>query len=162
EGVAHPLGYEDLGSVADVVDAVLRLRAERPDVSRAIVKLNEGVSGEGNATVDLRGLPAPGSPDERPAVDTRVRERSFERDMIGFDGYAADLAERGAVVEERIEGDELRSPSVQMRVTPLGQLEILSTHDQLLGGPGGQSYLGCVFPADPDYAAAITGEAAKI
>src|SRR5262245_27814898 len=49
-----------------------------------------------------------------------------------------------------------------MRVTPLGELEILSTHDQLLGGPSGQSYLGCVFPADPGYAAAITREAAKI
>ena len=36
-----------------------------------------------------------------------------------------------------------------MRVTPLGQLEVLSTHDQLLGGPSGQSYLGCIFPADP-------------
>src|SRR6185369_4909812 len=30
------------------------------------------------------------------------------------------------------------------------------------GGPSGQSYLGCKFPADPAYAAAITREAAKI
>jgi hypothetical protein len=49
-----------------------------------------------------------------------------------------------------------------MRVTPLGELEILSTHDQLLGGPSGQAYLGATFPADSEYAAAITREAAKV
>src|SRR5439155_255317 len=48
------------------------------------------------------------------------------------------------------------------RVTPLGKVELLSTHDQLLGGPTGQAYLGCRFPADPEYAVAITREAAKI
>ena len=41
-----------------------------------------------------------------------------------------------------------------MRVLPDGAVELLSTHDQLLGGASGQSYLGCVFPADPAYAAA--------
>jgi hypothetical protein len=41
-------------------------------------------------------------------------------------------------------------------------VEVLSTHDQLLGGPSGQSYLGCVFPANTGYAAMITREAAKI
>jgi hypothetical protein len=51
---------------------------------------------------------------------------------------------------------------VQLRVTPLGDVEILSTHDQLLGGPSGQSYLGCRFPADFGYAQAITREAAKV
>src|SRR3989449_10578677 len=72
------------------------------------------------------------------------------------------LQERKGVVEERIRGEEFRSPSVQLRVTPLGGVDLLSTHDQLLGGPSGQSYLGCVFPADTGYAALITREAAKI
>jgi hypothetical protein len=72
------------------------------------------------------------------------------------------LQERKAVVEERIMGEEFRSPSVQLRITPLGAVELLSTHDQLLGGPSGQSYLGCVFPADTGYAALITQQAAKI
>jgi len=47
---------------------------------------------------------------------------------------------------------------VQLRITPLGAVDLLSTHDQLLGGPSGQSYLGCVFPADTGYAALITGK----
>jgi hypothetical protein len=66
------------------------------------------------------------------------------------------------VVEERVAGRDVRSPSVQLRVTPLGAVELLSTHDQLLGGPSGQSYLGCRFPAHAEYAVAITREAAKI
>jgi hypothetical protein len=57
---------------------------------------------------------------------------------------------------------EVRSPSVQLRITPLGKVELLSTHDQMLGGPTGQSYLGCIFPADPAYAIAITHDAAKV
>jgi len=51
---------------------------------------------------------------------------------------------------------------VQLRITPLGDLELLSTHDQLLGGTSGQTYLGCVFPANPEYAPEITREAAKV
>lgn len=44
-------------------------------------------------------------------------------------------------------------------MTPLGQVEALSTHDQLLGGPSGQSYLGCRFPASVEYAPAIMRDA---
>jgi hypothetical protein len=47
-------------------------------------------------------------------------------------------------------------------VTPLGDVEALSTHDQMLGGPSGQAYLGCRFPASPEYAAAIMREAMKV
>ena len=51
---------------------------------------------------------------------------------------------------------------MQLRVTPLGKVELLSTHDQVLGGPTGQSYLGCAFPASIEYAPLITREAAKV
>src|SRR5947207_9873037 len=71
---------------------------------------------------------------------------------------------RGGVVEERVGvgAQNVRSPSVQLRVTPLGKVELLSTHDQMLGGPSGQSYLGCIFPADSGYASAITRDAARV
>src|SRR5204863_7675608 len=123
--------------------ALRSLRAEQPAVAKAIVKLNEGVSGEGNASVDLSGLPAPGADGEAAALEERVRAMAFERPGIQFDEYLEDFAEGGGVVEERIAGEDVRSPSVQMRVTPLGTLEVLSTHDQLLVGPSGQSYLVC-------------------
>src|SRR5207249_2924645 len=130
---------------------------------------------EGNAIVDLRGLPPvagiddacrPGSPmpatTENAMLKERLRAMQFESEGVTYESYMKKLQERKAVVEERIVGEEFRSPSVQLRVTPLGRVELLSTHDQLLGGPSGQSYLGCVFPADTGYAALITREAVKV
>jgi hypothetical protein len=162
EGVAHPSGHEGLASADDAIDAIVEIRRQKPQIGEVLVKLNEGVSGEGNALVNLTSLPEPGSDGEREAIAGALRNMAFELEGVDYDSYVAKLVERGGVVEERITGKELRSPSVQLRVTPLGKVELLSTHDQLLGGPSGQSYLGCKFPADPSYAAAITREAAKI
>ncbi len=162
EAIPHPFGREEIDSLDGVVGALAELRAAKPFVADALVKLNEGVAGAGNAVVDLRELPAPGSAEEAAALSRRVREMAFEADAVEFDPYMAKLALRGGIVEERIRGAELRSPSVQVRVTPLGKVELLSTHDQLLGGPSGQSYLGCRFPADPAYAPAITVHAEKV
>jgi hypothetical protein len=162
EGIRHALGYEDLNTVDDVVDSLVRMRASRPAVTRALVKLNEGVAGAGNALIDLRDVPLPGSPDERPELRKRVERMAFEGHDVPYDAYVAKLEERGGIVEEFITGVELRSPSVQLRVTPTGAVELLSTHDQLLGGPSGQTYLGCRFPADFAYARAISAEAVTI
>jgi hypothetical protein len=76
--------------------------------------------------------------------------------------YEAKLEQNGGVVEERIVGVELLSPSVQLRVRPDRSVELLSTHDQLLGGISGQSYLGCIFPADPAYSRLISAPAITI
>jgi hypothetical protein len=157
EGIPYPIGREGLNGLGEVIDAVEELRDEKPSLEQVLVKLNEGVSGEGNALVDLRGAAS-----GRAAVEERVRAMSFELKSATLDDYAAKLEERGGVVEERITGVDFRSPSVQLRVTPLGELELLSTHDQLLGGPSGQSYVGYRFPADPAYALAITEAAAKV
>jgi hypothetical protein len=161
-GVQHPIGYEDIRDVEGVVDGLARMRSARPTVVSAIVKLNDGVAGRGNAVVDLRDLPAAGAADERAALARRVEAMGFERDDIVLASYLGQLAQDGGIVEERVVGAELRSPSVQLRITPLGGVEMLSTHDQLLGGPSGQTYLGCRFPADFGYAREITREAAKI
>jgi PGM1 C-terminal domain len=162
EHVRHPVGVEDLHTADDVVAAALQIRAWRPTTTEAIVKLNEGVSGRGNALLDLGILPEPGTPDERDQVAQRLREMQFEDPDTKYGAFMATLAERGGIIEERIHGIELRSPSVQLRVTPTGEVELLSTHDQLLGGPSGQSYLGCRCPADFAYAPAITAAAAKV
>jgi len=162
EGVPHPAGVEDLGSVDEVIDAIVDARAAKPRIGQVLVKLNEGVSGEGNALVDLRAVPAPGAEGERAAVRAAVEAMEFELPDATYANYTDKLVERGGVIEERIQGADFTSPSVQLRVTPLGDVELLSTHDQLLGGTSGQTYLGCVFPANPEYAPTITREAAKI
>jgi hypothetical protein len=159
-GISHPLGSDNLTSIDEVVSALVQMRAQRPSMKQAIVKLNEGVSGEGNATVNLSDL------DELDdaAIFDRVRAMRFELGKVSFDDYAAKFRARGGIVEERVGvgAKEVRSPSVQLRITPLGKVELLSTHDQMLGGPSGQRYLGCIFPADPAYATAITRDAAKV
>ena len=95
-----------------------------------------------------------------------MRERLLDMELESLttprDVYLAKFEEGAGIVEERIVGQEVRSPSVQLRVLPGGAVELLSTHDQLLGGASGQSYLGCTFPAAPEYAKAITQHAETI
>jgi len=162
EGVPHPLGVEDLLSEDSLVNAIVDMRRRRPAMRKVVIKLNEGVSGWGNANVDLAGLPPPGDPAERPAILDRLKAMQFESTDMTYGQYIAKLGQEGGIVEELISGREFRSPSAQLRVTPLGDVEALSTHDQMLGGPSGQVYLGCRFPASPEYAAAIMREALKV
>jgi pheganomycin biosynthesis PGM1-like protein len=162
EGVPHPLGIENLRSANDVADAILEMRGRKPALREVVVKLNEGVSGEGNALVEVAGLPAANGRAERAGVLDRMHTMRFELAGATYEGYMAKLSDRGGIVEERISGREFRSPSAQLRVTPLGAVEALSTHDQLLGGPSGQMYLGCKFPASAEYAPAIMREALKV
>lgn len=159
--VPYPIGREDLTSEQAVIDALCDMRRQKPSLEQIIIKLNEGVSGMGNALIDLSDLPAAGTGSEAEAVGGRIRDMTFEV-PIEYNDYIEQVTEAGAVVEERICGEQFHSPSVQLRVTPLGELEVLSTHDQLLGGEEGTSYMGCVFPANVEYASKITTEAVKV
>ena len=161
-GVRCPVGADDLHTVDDIVAAIQEMRRRRPTLTEAIVKLNEGVSGSGNALVDLRDLPESGSPGEPEVIKQRVLGMALENPAIGIEKYLAAFEADAGIVEERITGVQLTSPSVQMRALTDGSVELLSTHDQLLGGASGQRYLGCIFPADPAYAAAIAEQAMVI
>ena len=81
---------------------------------------------------------------------------AFKPQQETWENFSGRIPELGAIVEAFVEGEIKRSPSVQGRITPTGEVEILSTHDQILGGPDGQIYLGCRFPADERYRLAIT------
>ena len=157
-GVPHPEGRSGLHSVDAVVDAVLELLRSRPGVETLVVKHDEGLSGFGNAVLDVRGL----DPVGRANVEERLRHLRPEDPRLSAERFLERLADGGGVVEELIVAAELRSPSVQMRVTPLGKVEQLSTHDQLLGGASGLSFVGSVFPASDDYAREIAEEALKV
>ncbi len=161
-GVPHPAGIEDIESTEAAIEAIVHLRATRPDLRRLVMKCNEGVSGDGNALVDLTGLPAPGSPDEVQRIAERVMSLAPEAESVTPAAFLAKLEQRGGVVEEWITADELMSPSVQLQITPSGEPRLLSTHDQILGGPSGQSYLGCRFPAAPSYAPEISALSVRV
>lgn len=154
-GIPHPLGVKHIRTNHDAVHAIARLRAIKPRLTELVIKLNDGVSGEGNAFIDLAGLPVPGAADELSRIAQRVTALAPTASSVSAGAFLAKLAAHGGIVEERITARELRSPSAQFHVTPAGVVELLSTHDQILGGPSGQSYLGCRFPADPCYAPMI-------
>ncbi len=161
-GVLHPAGYEELRSLDDVIDALVDLSQQRPGLMRAVIKLNDSFSGEGNA---LYAFP-PDLPDDDAArresitaALSDIRWTAHDETAGRFFGKFADM---GGIVEEYIEADELHSPSVQMRITPVGEVTIVSTHDQVLGGATSQVYLGCRFPARESYRQQIQDEALKI
>ncbi len=155
-GVPHPDGSERIWNTPDLAQAACDLWERQPTLKRMVVKLNEGISGEGNALLDLRPImhvaPNQGSHAERiTAISDRFASLRFQAKKETWENFSGRIPELGAIVEAFIEGEVKRSPSVQGRITPNGEVEILSTHDQILGGPDGQIYLGCRFPADESY-----------
>ena len=160
--IDHPAGREDLRTRGDVSSAISAMRLENPGLRSVVVKHNEGVSGFGNAILDLGSLPDPGAPSEESAIDRLLDGLHAEIPGVTAEDYFTTLATEGGIVEEMLQGEEIRSPSVQLRITPLGKVELLSTHDQILGGESGQVFLGSRFPADPGYAALISAQACKV
>jgi len=149
-GIPIPPGYEDLGGREEVVEALASLRGEHPELRRAVVKLDEGFSGEGNAIFSFEGAPVGGG--LRAWVHDHLADRlKFEARGEHIESFMGRFAEMSGIVEAFIEGDVKRSPSVQCRINPSGRAEVISTHDQVMGGPSGQVFLGCTFPANRDY-----------
>ena len=161
-GVPAALGREGLHSEDEVVDALDTLARERKGLRRAVVKLDAGFSGEGNALFTYpHTLPAGGS-DRREALRGAISSLEFAAEDHTRPRYFAKFAEMGGVVEEFLEAPEVHSPSVQLRINPRRELSVISTHDQVLGGPTNQVYLGCRFPAAAEYRQAIVERAWRI
>lgn len=155
-GIPHPDGSYTVRNVADVIEQLWLLWQRQPDLKRIVVKLNEGFSGEGNAILDLRPIQdyAPDRSDKsltKTALTEQLSQMGFQGAGETWATFSARIPELGAIVEAFIEGEIKRSPSVQGYIRPSGEVEIISTHDQILGGTEGQVYEGCYFPADADY-----------
>jgi len=144
-GVPLPEGMEDLRTEHDVESALVELRERRPRIKRAVIKLNDSFSGEGNAVFRYP------EEDSRAAVKEAMRSLEFSLPTEVPEVYFSKFARMGGIVEEYIEAADKASPSAQLRVSPRGEVVTLSTHDQILGGPSGQTFLGCSFPAHQDY-----------
>jgi PGM1 C-terminal domain len=155
-GVDLPLGTEDLRSEYEVETALAELRKERPGLKRAVVKLNDSFSGEGNALFRYPESDAPG------ALRDELRHLEFSVPTETPDIFFDKFARMGGVVEEFIEAPEKASPSAQLRVSPKGEVVAISTHDQILGGPSNQVFLGCSFPAHDDYRMSIQEASVRI
>ncbi|MBD2256431.1 peptide ligase PGM1-related protein [Pseudanabaena sp. FACHB-2040] len=155
-GIPHPDGSELVHTQEDLAQAISDVWERQPDLKRMVIKLNQGFSGEGNALLDLRSLTdiAPGAASHRERLSTLrsvLPELRFQCETETWENFYLKVGDLGAIAEAFIEGDEKLSPSAQGRITPFGEVEMLSTHDQILGGPDGQIFLGCSFPADAAY-----------
>jgi hypothetical protein len=161
-GVLHPLGHEDVHDVDGVAGALAAMRAARPAMGVGDRQAQRGR----RRPRQRRGRPPrparPGRPDEADALrgaSRRWRSSTPETRL----GLPRALAADGGIVEERVGGAEVRSPSVQLRVTPLGEVELLSTHDQVARrAQRRRRYLGCRFPADFGYARRSPARPAKV
>lgn len=143
-GVPLPEGFEDLRSEDAIVTALEALRERRPSIRRAVLKLDDSFSGEGNAIFQY-----PKS-SWRGALHDALADLMFSVPTEP-DRYRRKFSEMGGIVEEFLDHPESASPSVQFRIDPQGEVVLISTHDQILGGPSCQTYQGCRFPAAESY-----------
>lgn len=156
-GVEFPAGFEDLTGESDVEDALLELHRQQPGLRRAVIKLNESFSGEGNAIFRY-----PDQPDDRTSLRKALRDLEFSVPWETHQNYFQKFARMGGIVEEFLDAAIKTSPSAQLRTSPRGDVLPISTHDQILGGPSGQVYQGCSFPAHDDYRMAIQERSMRI
>jgi hypothetical protein len=159
-GVLFPDGFEDLRTREDVIRSLMELKRKKPHLRKAVVKMNDGFSGEGNAVYYY------------PAIESELTEKNIdESTKTNLKVLAKDITENiffekiyemGGITEEFVEGEIKTSPSVQCLINPLKQIEVLSTHDQILGGDDGQIFLGASFPASAEYNISLAKEGKRI
>ncbi len=153
-GVPLPAGVENLYTYDEIVHAVAGLKDMYPDLKKAVIKLNDGFSGDGNAIIKY--------PENINKNDLYkwIHENLYREIIpVAKDLSISTFLEKfnlmGGIVEAFIEGEIKLSPSVQCRINPVGEIDIISTHDQILTGDNGQIFEGAHFPADENYRAEI-------
>ncbi len=142
-GVDLPHGHEDIRTPDDILHAVTAIRQARPTAPGVVVKHDDSVSGDGNAVL-------------------RFGKTSIADQVAALPPAYLAALRSGGIVEELISGEGFTSPSAQLDALPDGSLRLIATHEQVLGGPDRQTYLGCRFPADPAYAPALARSALAI
>lgn len=135
----------------DLTKVTLELWSRQPNLNRIVVKLNQGFSGEGNALLDLRPLKDLNLDERAKILKNYWDKLSFQAPNETRETFRDRISQLGAIVEVFIEGEIKESPSVQCEIDPNGKTKIISTHDQILGGPDGQIFQGCRFPAQAAY-----------
>ncbi|HEX5112507.1 MAG TPA: peptide ligase PGM1-related protein [Saprospiraceae bacterium] len=167
-GLNLPRGFENLKSEREMAHALADLKKHNPKLMRAVAKMNDGFSGEGNAifhydSPDAHDLYNADNPNLEENILTNLkRDLKIVAAKLSYDVYMEKFRSMGGIVEEFVSGDVVESPSVQCRINPVGESEVMSTHDQILGGEGGQVYLGAVFPAKKEYRVEIGAIGKKI
>lgn len=157
-----PIGTEHVKNKRGIIEALTSLKKNNPALKRAVIKMDDGFSGEGNAVFSYKDITAT---DENlndligSELETNCKLVAAH---LSFNDYINKFQTMGGVVEEFIEGDLKESPSVQCRINPIGKIDIISTHDQLLGGDDEQIFLGATFPSNKEYSVTIAQTALRV
>lgn len=154
--IRTPDGFEDVKNKTEVIDCLVLLKQRHPALQKAVVKMNDGFSGEGNAVFSYKNAPTGES--LYSWISKYLDEQlNIVAANLTSEVFFQKFEEMEGIVEEFLEAELVTSPSVQCRINPLGEVTVLSTHDQMLGGDNNQIFLGATFPADKVYATEIGG-----
>jgi len=158
--IPMPDGVENLHTQNEIADALYLLKRKNPFLRKAVIKINEGFGGEGNAVYTYQS--SAGVPEMKEIIDQSLPCIQIVADKVNYKQFFKKFEELGGIVEAFIDGDIKASPSVQCRINPLGEIEIISTHDQLLSGEESQVFIGASFPASTEYSVEIATMATHI
>eukprot|EP01111_Echinosteliopsis_oligospora_P016761 TRINITY_DN706_c0_g1_i1.p1 TRINITY_DN706_c0_g1~~TRINITY_DN706_c0_g1_i1.p1 ORF type:complete len:479 (-),score=112.70 TRINITY_DN706_c0_g1_i1:59-1495(-) len=150
EGINEPFYKAE-----DLYHHALTLK-QKTGARRIILKVDDGAGGFGNVVLDFSTVTA------RDVTLDDVEE-IVKRDVMAlniwpkFDLFEKELGVCGAIVEEMIDpknADSVQTtPSVQLLINGLNQVEVLSSHEQVVRGC---FYDGCRYPAAPEYFGTIS------
>ncbi len=161
-GLTLPAGYENIYTEQGILEALMNLKKHDPNLRKAVIKMNDGFSGEGNAVFRYEDIAA-----NDPELEIEIAQRfDSQLCLVASDLTLLSFLEKfksmGGIVEAFIEGDIKESPSVQCRINPSGRSEVISTHDQMMGGECNQVFLGAAFPANNAYNYEVATIAKKV
>lgn len=149
-GLPHPRTTVLCHSVEALTDAIEQLSLRHRDIEQVVVKLNCMAGGRGNAPLALRL-----SRWRQQSLGERRQKlrQALETLAMPLPHWQEELKRHGVIAQELLTGSRgaLSSPSVQLWIDASGAVELVSTHEQCLGGPHGQSFKGCRFPARQAY-----------
>jgi len=149
-----PYGHHSIYSEGQLILKISDIWLKRKYAKRIVVKLNHGVSGDGNAILD-RAISVDkfinfNINEKISHVRSRLQKMKFFLKSLNYGLFIKRLVEEGAIVEEFIEGKQKYSPSVQVMVNCTGAVELLSSHEQILDSEG-MRFLGSNYPASNFY-----------
>jgi hypothetical protein len=127
-----PDGFENLHTQKEIADALHQLKLKNPCLRKAIIKINEGFGGEGNAIftyqkdISESGL--------RESIEMSLPYIYVIADKVNHQQFFKKFEELGGIAEAFIDGDIKASPSCAMPYKSIGEVEIISTHDQKVRG----------------------------
>lgn len=158
-GILTPPGFENVSDEKGIIESLVALKRQNPGLRKAVIKMNDGFSGEGNAVFSFNGAGA--SEELEYWVAAHLKYMKVIAPDLNYKTFIKKFLRMQGIVEACIDGEIKVSPSVQCRINPLGEIDIISTHDQVLGGDSGQVFVGATFPASPEYAVEI-GQMTKL